>query len=87
MIGFISWFFKPDSVFATQELAQGDYSVAPKLLKNSFKRAVFILPGILIAKVPPKQAVVASVLGSIGVSASLYAYFKMNPDYDTDLCK
>ena len=35
----IKWFFKPDSVFATERLAKGEWQVIPALLKNSFKRA------------------------------------------------
>ena len=80
----VKWFFKPDSVFATERLAKGEWEVIPSLLKNSFKRAVFIAPGL--AGVKGKELAVASVLGSLGVSLSLVAYFLMTPDYSTDLC-
>ncbi len=86
MIPFLSWFFQPDSVFATERLAKGDYEAIPSLLKNSLKRAIFIAPGVLIAGIRGKQAVVASVLGSLGVSLSLVVYFITTPDYTTDLC-
>lgn len=82
----IQWFFKPDSVFATEELARGDFTVIPKLLKNATKRAIFIYPGLLAAKIPNKQAILGSLLGSAGVSASLVIYFLFTPDYTTDLC-
>ncbi len=58
----------------------------PALLKNSFKRAIFIAPGVYLAGVNGKELAVASVLGSLGVSLSLVAYFLMTPDYTTDLC-
>ena len=45
----IKWFFRPDSVFATERLAKGDWEVIPALLKNSFKRAIFIAPGVAVA--------------------------------------
>ena len=93
----IKWFFKPDSVFATERLAKGEWEVIPSLLKNSFKRAVFIAPGVYLAQrmtladkyedhIDGKELVLASVLGSLGVSLSLVAYFMMTPDYTTDLC-
>ena len=81
----VKWFFKPDSVFATERLAKGEWEVIPSLLKNSFKRAVFIA-GVYLAGVKGKELAVASVLGSLGVSLSLVAYFLMTPDYSTDLC-
>tara|TARA_B100000686_G_scaffold200922_1_gene207858 strand:- start:405 stop:680 length:276 start_codon:yes stop_codon:yes gene_type:complete len=83
----IKWFFKPDSVFATERLARGEWEVIPALLKNSFKRAIFIAPGLYIADIKGKQLVWGSVLGSLGVSLSLVAYFLMTPDYTTDLCE
>jgi len=86
MIELIQWFFKPDSVFATERLAHGEWQVIPSLLKNSFKRAIFIAPGVYIAGVKGKELVLASVLGSLGVSLSLVAYFMFTPDYSTDLC-
>ena len=82
----IKWFFKPDSVFATERLAKGDTDAILPLLKNSFKRAIFIAPGIYLAGVRGKEVAVASVLGSLGVSLSLVGYFLMTPDYSTDLC-
>ncbi len=86
MIAPIQWFFKPDSVFATERLAHGEWQVIPSLLKNSFKRAVFIAPGVYLAGVKGKELVLASILGSLGVSLSLVAYFMLTPDYTTDLC-
>ena len=86
MIAPNQWFFKPDSVFATERLAHGEWQAIPSLLKNSFKRAVFIAPGVYLAGVKGKQLVIASVLGSLGVSLSLVAYFMLTPDYSTDLC-
>ena len=82
----IKWFFKPNSVFATERLAKGDLDAFFPLIKNSFKRAIFIAPGIYLAGVREKELVVASILGSLGVSLSLVAYFLMTPDYSTDLC-
>jgi hypothetical protein len=82
----IKWFFKPDSVFATEKLAQGEWTILPSLLKNSLKRALFIAPGLYFCDIKGKQLVAASVLGSLGVSLSLVAYFLMTPDYTTDLC-
>ena len=82
----IKWFFKPDSVFATERLAKGDLDAVLPLLKNSFKRAIFIAPGVYVAGVRGKELAIASVLGSLGVSLSLVAYFLMTPDYSTDLC-
>ncbi len=82
----LKWFFQPDSVFATERLAKGDWEVIPDLIKNSFKRAIFIAPGLFLADVKGKQIISASVLGSLGVSLSLVAYFLMTPDYTTDLC-
>lgn len=87
MLDGVKWFFKPDSVFATERLAKGEWEVIPSLLKNSFKRAVFIAPGVYLAGVNGKDLVVASILGSIGVSLSLVAYFLMTPNYTTDLCE
>ena len=86
MFEMINWFFKPDSVFATERLAKGEYEVIPSLLKNALKRALFIAPGVYITGVRGKQLLGASALGSLGVSLSLVAYFLMNPDYSTDLC-
>lgn len=83
----VSWFFKPDSVFATERLAKGEIQAVPSLLKNSFKRAVFIAPGVYLAGLRGKELALASVYGSIGVSLSLVAYFLMNPNYTTDLCE
>ena len=82
----IKWFFKPDSVFATERLAKGEWTILPSLLKNSLKRALFIAPGLYVCDIKGKQLVAASVLGSLGVSLSLVAYFLMTPDYTTDLC-
>ena len=82
----IKWFFKPDSVFATERLAQGEWTIIPSLLKNSLKRALFISPGLYVCGIKGKQLVAGSVLGSLGVSLSLVAYFLMTPDYTTDLC-
>jgi hypothetical protein len=89
----IKWFFKPDSVFATERLARGEWEVIPALLKNALKRAIFIAPGIFIAqknnnfhRMDGKELVMASILGSLGVSLSLVGYFLMTPDYTTDLC-
>lgn len=87
IVDFLNVFFKPDSVFATERLAKGDWGAIPSLAKNSLKRALFILPGIYLVGVRGKQLVGASVLGSIGVSLSLVGYFLMNPDYTTDLCE
>lgn len=42
----VKWFFKPDSVFATERLAKGEWEVIPSLLKNAFKRAIFIAPSV-----------------------------------------
>jgi hypothetical protein len=89
----LNWFFKPDSVFATEKIARGDLvDGIPSMIKNSFKRAIFIIPGILLAnklfdsKFTFYESSVAAVLSSIGVSLSLLIYFLMNPDYTTDLC-
>ena len=82
----VKWFFKPDSVFATERLAKGELDAVPALLKNSFKRAVFIAPGVYLAGVKGKELAWASVLGSLGVSLSLVGYFLMTPEYTTDLC-
>ena len=82
----VKWFFKPDSVFATERLAKGEWEIIPSLLKNAFKRAIFIAPGVYLAGVKGKELAVASVLGSLGVSLSLVGYFLMTPDYSTDLC-
>lgn len=42
----LNWFFKPDSVFATEKIARGDLvDGIPSMIKNSFKRAIFIIPG------------------------------------------
>jgi len=89
----VQWFFKPDSVFATERLARGEWEVLPSLLKNALKRAIFIAPGVFIAqknnhfhRMDGKELAMASVLGSLGVSLSLVAYFLMTPDYTTDLC-
>jgi len=82
----LNWFFKPDSVFATERLSKGEWDVLPALIKNSFKRAIFIAPGIYLTGVKNKQLILASILGSLGVSASLVVYFLNNPDYTTDLC-
>jgi hypothetical protein len=87
MLEAIWWFFTPDTVFSTERLAKGEWAVIPSLVKNAFKRAIFIMPGIYLAGVRDKQMVVASILGSVGVSASLLVYFIANPDYSTDLCK
>jgi hypothetical protein len=83
---FLNVFFEPDSVFATERLAKGEVEVIPSLLKNSAKRALFMIPGIYLVGVRGRQLVGASILGSIGVSLSLVGYFLMNPDYETDLC-
>jgi hypothetical protein len=94
----VKWFFKPDSVFATERLARGEWQVLPSLFKNAFKRAIFIAPGVYAAqrltlpdkyedKIDGKELILASTLGSLGVSLSLAAYFLMTPDYTTDLCK
>ena len=82
----VKWFFKPDSVFATERLAKGEYEVIPSLLKNAFKRAIFILPGLYVADIRGKELVLGSVLGSLGVSLSLVGYFLMTSAYTTDLC-
>ena len=87
MIEPIQWFFKPDSVFATERLAQGEWTIIPSLLKNALKRALFIAPGVSLIGVRGKQLVAASILGSLGVSLSLVVYFQMTPDYTTDLCE
>ena len=86
VIEIIQWFFKPDSVFATERLARGEWEVIPSLLKNSFKRAIFIAPGLYLAQIKGKQLVLGSVLGSLGVSLFLVAYFLIAPGYTTDLC-
>ena len=82
----IQWFFKPDSVFATERLARGEWMIIPSLLKNALKRSLFIAPGLYVCNIKGKQLVAASVLASLGVSLSLVAYFLMTPDYTTDLC-
>ena len=82
----IKWFFKPDSVFATERLAKGEWQIVPSLVKNAFKRAVFIAPGLYLVNIRGKQLVAGSVLASLSVSLSLVAYFLLNPDYTTDLC-
>ena len=82
----IKWFFKPDSVFATERLARGEWTIIPSLLKNALKRSLFIAPGLYLCDIKGKQLVAGSVLGSLGVSLSLVAYFLMTPDYTTDLC-
>tara|TARA_R100000152_G_C6546183_1_gene22447 strand:- start:199 stop:480 length:282 start_codon:yes stop_codon:yes gene_type:complete len=87
MLNYLWWFFTPDSVFSTERLAKGEWDAIPSLLKNSFKRAIFIMPGIYAVGVRGKQLVGASILGSLGVSASLVIYFLANPDYSTDLCE
>ena len=56
-------------------------------IQISFKRAVFIAPGVYLAGLRGKELALASVYGSIGVSLSLVAYFLMNPNYTTDLCE
>ena len=87
MMDMIMWFFTPDSVFSTERLARGELEALPSLVKNSFKRALFILPGIYICGVRGKQLLGASILGSLGVTTSLIIYFLTNPDYSTDLCQ
>ena len=54
---FLNVFFKPDSVFATERLAKGEVEVIPSLLKNSAKRALFMIPGIYLVGVRGKQLV------------------------------
>ena len=57
----VKWFFKPDSVFATERLAKGEWEVIPSLLKNSFNRAIIIALGDYLAGVKGTELAVASV--------------------------
>ena len=82
----IKWFFKPDSVFATERLAKGDLDAVLPLIKNSFKRAIFIAPGVYVAGVRGKELAIASVLALLVFPCPLWTYFLMTPDYSTDLC-
>ncbi len=86
LVDTVKWFFRPDSVFATERLAKGEWEVIPSLLKNSFKRAIFIAPGVAVAGVRGKELLWGSIFGSLGVSLSLVGYFLMTPDYTTDIC-
>jgi len=82
----IQWFFRPDSVFATERLARGEWKAVPSLVKNAFKRSIFIAPGLYLCDIKGKQLVAASLLSSAFVSLSLVGYFLITPDYTTDLC-
>lgn len=77
---------KPDSVFATQRVSEGDLEAVPLMLWNIVKRGVFLSAGIALAGVRGKQLVLASLYGSGVLSGLLIAYFKVNPDYTTDVC-
>ena len=37
LVDSVKWFFKPDSVFATERLAKGEWEVIPSLLKTLSK--------------------------------------------------
>ncbi len=78
--------FKPDSVFATQRVAEGDIEAIPSMVWNIAKRALFLSAGIALSGVRGRQLLLASLYGSSVLSGILIGYFIVNPDYTTDVC-
>ena len=76
--------FQPCLKTLSKELDTKSFKVHYAIKANA--NNIFIAPGVYLAGVKGKELAVASVLGSVGVSLSLVAYFLMTPDYTTDLC-
>ena len=68
-------FFQPRSYQAAGNLARGESGGLTDTVNATLIRSVITLPGLLVVKIPWRQAVAGAVLGNILVSATVIGYY------------
>lgn len=68
-------FFQPRSYQAAGKLARGESGGLTDTVNATLIRSVITLPGLLVVKIPWRQAVAGAVLGNILVSATVIGYY------------
>lgn len=59
------------------ELLEGKPEGIPKVLVSTALRSILIFPGIVLAGVKPRQAILAALLGSVGITSFIIIYMGM----------
>ncbi len=59
---------------SVQELLEGRSGGLARTIASTVLRSGLILPGVLLAGVPPKRALLAAALGSVGITAFIVIY-------------
>ena len=75
-------FFEPRSYQAARLLARGEPGGLTATVNATLIRTGITLPGLLVAKIPLKQALLGAFLGNILVSATVIGYY-LNAGVDT----
>lgn len=68
-------FFQPRSYQAARLLARGEPGGLTATVNATLIRSLITLPGLLVVKIPWRQAVAGAVLGNILVSATVIGYY------------
>ncbi|RLC69186.1 MAG: hypothetical protein DRH97_00700 [Chloroflexi bacterium] len=68
-------FFQPRSYQAARKLARGEPGGLTDTLNATLIRTAITLPGLLVVKIPWKQALLGSFLGNVLVSITVIGYY------------
>lgn len=71
----LEYLLQPRSYLAAGKLARGEPGGWTATLTATLIRTAITLPGLLMARIPPKQAVMGSFFGNILVSATVIGYY------------
>lgn len=65
----------PPSSYAVASVYEGDPGAWGRVVVATGLRTVFVLPGLAIAGVRGRQLLLGSFLGSVGITAALFALY------------
>ena len=68
-------FFKPRSYLAAGQLARGEPGGWLSTLNATLIRTAITLPGLLVVRIPWRQALAGAFLGNVLVSATVIGYY------------
>jgi hypothetical protein len=74
-VSLLESFLQPRSYQAAGKLARGEPGGWTATLTATAIRTAITLPGLLLARIPPKQAVLGATLGNVLVSVTVIGYY------------
>jgi len=74
-MGLLESLLQPRSYQAAGKLMRGEPGGLVATINATLIRTVITLPGLLVVAIPPRQAILGSLLGNVLVSATVIGYY------------